>query len=106
MNRILPDHQFFFKGELTTSAASLNTGPVNPAYIKQIILTNIGADDVTVTLTSGESSPATEATIVVSGRDQWTRTYDQGWEFTQGIRGSASANSAIRAQIWGYQKSS
>lgn len=105
MDRILPDKQFFFKGALTTTSATLNTNHVNPAYIKQIILTNISADDVTVTLTTGESSPGTEATIVVSARDQWTRDYEQGWEFTQGIKGSASANGAIQAQIWGYQKS-
>jgi len=106
MDRILPDQQFFYKGPLTTSAALITPNSTYPAYIKQIILTNIHAtDDVTVTLATGEASPSTEGTPVVSSKDQWMREYPDGWEFTQGIKATASANSAIRAQIWGFQKS-
>ena len=104
MNRILPDQQFFYKGTLSDSSALITPNSTYSAYVKQLILTNTTASDVTVTLTTGESSPVTEWPVVVSAYDQIVREYEQGWEFAQGIKASASTGSAIRAQIWGFQK--
>ena len=105
MDRILPDQQFTYRGTLGTSAALLTPNSTYNAFAKQVILTNTSASDVTVTITSAEGSPTTEAAIVVSSYDQWVRSYDQGWEFTNGMKASASSGSAVRVQIWGFQKS-
>lgn len=109
MDRILPDKQFFYVGTLGTSSArlpnSLDTlSNTNCIYVKEIVLTNMTANDVTVTLTTAESSPSFSWPVVVSANDQVVRTYAQGWDFPSGVKASASSGSAIHAQIWGYQK--
>lgn len=95
--RALPDLEFKYSALLTTAAAAPSTVTT---YIVQMILTNIGATDQTVTISSNAGT-VTQASIVVSAHDQFSKKYDEAWDIVGGLTISCDANNAIQAQIYG-----
>lgn len=103
----MPDQPFlgqWYEAEGTVPSAETLIGTAKTVRIVELILTNITASDVTVTLKNNEGTPLTEATFVVSARDQIDPTYANGWKFTSGIRMSDGSGSSIRYQIKGWKE--
>jgi hypothetical protein len=99
--RDLPSKKLEYKGTLTTSTVTAATAT---CLVFQLILSNIDTSaDHLVTITNGESSPATMVNQTIASGDPWIREFPQGWEFTSGIKILCDANSAVRCEILGRQ---
>lgn len=90
--------------EGTVPSAETLIGTAKTIRIVELILTNITASDVTVTIKNNEATPLTEAAFVVSANDQITPSYEGGWKLTSGIRLSDGSGASIRYQIKGYKE--
>lgn len=100
--RTLPAKIFANQGLAPSSAATLDSG--GTVWVTSLIISNVSSNDVALTLTNNEASPVTLYSNTLSAGDHREFTYDEGWEFTGGIRWSAGAGSSIYVQILGRQK--
>lgn len=98
-----PGTYYSYEGTVPNAEALLES-KAKTLHIVQLILTNITAADVEVTLKNNESTPATEAVLVISANDQEVYTYQGGWKFKSGLRSVADTANAVRIQIKGYRE--
>ena len=99
--RRLPPKDFTYKGTVADSESALNAATT---FVTSLIISNISANDVSLTLKSNETVPVTQYNTTYSAGDHRSFEYPEGWEFTSGIRAVASAASSIHVQIIGRTK--
>lgn len=104
IQRQLPNREFLYTGTAPDSETLISSGDPSKVFVGEIILTNITSDQVTVTLKNNESSPVTKGVFVIEGNDQWSRSYEFGWDFTSGIRISADTADAVNVHIFGVMQ--
>lgn len=104
MPRVKLGRDVFYVGSVTNVTASVASTDLN---VEQLLLTNTTNVDVSVTLTTNESSPTTEGVLIVSANDQVIKDYgsDRGpwWFFASGLKILGTA-AGVRYQITGNQR--
>lgn len=98
-----PGSYYEYEGTVP-SAETLIQSSAKTVRIYQLILTNISAGDITVTMKNNEGTPVTEAAFIVSANDQIAPTFEGGWKFKSGIRVSDGDGTAVRIQIKGFKE--
>lgn len=98
----LPGRDFFYDSLAPSSTTTIASQTI---WITSLVISNITANDETVTLTTAETAPVTQLTFTISARDLQSRSFQDGWQFTSGIKISCTTGSAVQVQIYGKQKS-
>lgn len=101
--RTLPARIFEAKGYVPSSTATLDSS--GSIWVTSLIISNIDTStDVTLTLTNAEATPLTLYKNIFPPGDHREFVYEEGWEFTGGMKWVASNASMLYVQVLGRQK--